>query len=30
MFLRLGGLPDKTRTNMQKTLERIEELTSAS
>jgi len=30
MLLRLGGIPDKTRANMQKTLERIEELTSAS
>jgi uncharacterized protein YndB with AHSA1/START domain len=29
MLLRLGGLPDKTRHNMEKTLERIEELTSA-
>ncbi len=29
MLLRLGGLPDKTQHNMEKTLERIEELTSA-
>jgi len=30
MFLKLGGLPAKTRKNMEKTLERIEELTSTS
>jgi len=29
MLLKLGGLPDKTRHNMEKTLERIDELTSA-
>lgn len=29
MLLRLGGLPDKTRHNMEKTLERIEKLTTA-
>jgi uncharacterized protein YndB with AHSA1/START domain len=29
MLLRLGGLPDKTRHNMEKTLERIEKLTAA-
>lgn len=29
MFLRLGGLPEKTRANMEKTLERIEEITAA-
>jgi uncharacterized protein YndB with AHSA1/START domain len=29
MLLRLGGLPDKTRHNMEKTLERIERLTAA-
>jgi uncharacterized protein YndB with AHSA1/START domain len=28
-LLRLGGLPEKTRTNMAKTLDRIEEITSA-
>jgi len=30
MFMKLGGLPEKTRANMARTLERIEELTSGS
>jgi Polyketide cyclase / dehydrase and lipid transport len=29
MFLKIGGLPDKTRKSMEKTLDRIEELTAA-